>query len=283
MTQLFFYREEPDEYWLAAMHRARLFSFFWLEYSNIRARQKVGSYIRQLVLLTIEDLELKQCQIDLEIEMKTRKSIEIFVIPILERQHQTQMKEKRKEFDRSIELFSIEVKRMISRIRLKILFDTHVDHRCAQKNKINRDSRWSHSNERTFCSTRNIIPRHDQLDLDEIFPNRSEWNTSQSNSDNQEEKKNCIPRWRSKRCRNFDLDEKKERRKHSTEIKSMTIQVENKLNEQYQRILLFVFNDCIFTWRNNRHSFCWRRSFRWCGWWRFHGENTLIGCSFNCP
>ena len=75
------------------------------------------------------------------------------------------MKEKSKEFDRSIEMFSIPIERMISRIQLKILFDTHVDHRCSKENKIRRDSRRSDLNEGTFRLTRNIISRHGQLDL----------------------------------------------------------------------------------------------------------------------
>ena len=73
---------------------------------------------------------------------------------------------------------------------------------------------------------------------EKTFVNRSKWNNSRSTSDSQEQTKNCISRWQSKRCRNLDFDEKKVERKHSTEMESMTIREENTLKQTRNDLLL---------------------------------------------
>ena len=67
---------------------------------------------------------------------------------------------------------------------------------------------------------------------DEQFEDSWKWNNSPPTNDNEEQKKNCIPKWPENSGRNLDFDEKKGERKYSIEMESTSVQEENKLNQQ---------------------------------------------------
>ena len=68
----------------------------------------------------------------------------------------------------------------------------------------------------------------DSNQSDEKFGYRSNSNNSQLTNDNQEQTKNCIPKWPTKRDRNLDFDEKKD----SIEMESTRSEEENNLSEE---------------------------------------------------